>query len=160
MPRNIAPKDPFNLEPDPETFYLSATPRVRRLNHLLTKEAPGDHPGSRTPSRISDGLHLIGHVARGSSPQRTAVRPELPFGRSFQNPEGFDFGGSNTEASPYPSNRPLSRFGTVSDQTDWLALTGFLVELFAVGHFWTHAEKSHPLGSVSRENRSSPCQLG
>ena len=89
LPRNIAPKDRFNLEPDPETFYLSATPRVRRLNHLLTTEAPGDHPGSRTPSRISDGLHLIGHVARGSSPQRTAVRPELPFGRSFQNPEGF-----------------------------------------------------------------------
>lgn len=79
----------FNVEPDPKAFYLSATPRVRRLNHLLTKEAPGDHPGSRTPSRISDGLHLIGHVARRSSLQRTAVRPKLPFGRSFQNPGGF-----------------------------------------------------------------------
>lgn len=59
-----------------------------------------------------------------------------------------------------PSDRSLSRFGTVSDQTDWLALAGFLVELFAMGHFRTHAERSHPLGSVPHGIGSSPCQTG
>jgi hypothetical protein len=54
----------------------------------------------------------------------------------------------------------LSRFGTVSDRTDWLALTGFLVELFTMRHFWTQPEESHPLGSASCEVRSSPCQTG
>jgi hypothetical protein len=52
--------------------------------------------------------------------------------------------------------RQLLRFGAVSDRTDWLALTGFLVELFAVCHFRTHAEECHPLGSVSCENRKLP----
>lgn len=39
-------------------FYSSATPRVQLLKHLSTREAPGNHPGSYTPSRISDGLRL------------------------------------------------------------------------------------------------------
>lgn len=48
----------LSFEASKRTLYLSATPRVRRLNHLLTKQAPGNHPGSHTPSRISDGLRL------------------------------------------------------------------------------------------------------
>jgi hypothetical protein len=39
-------------------FYLSATPRVQRLKHLVTNQAPENHSGSYTPSQISDGLHL------------------------------------------------------------------------------------------------------
>lgn len=55
--------------------YLHAAPRVQPFNHLVISQAPGNHPGSCTPSRISDGLRLrttvrrgtvipIGHVAR------------------------------------------------------------------------------------------------
>jgi len=76
-----------------EDFYSSATPRVQLLKHLSTREAPGDHPGSYTPSRISDDLRLkaslsagpsVGHVARGSDPQLTSVCIELPFDHSFR----------------------------------------------------------------------------
>jgi len=57
---------------------------------------------------------------------------------------------------PCPSHVNLSRFGTVSDRTDWLALTGFLVELFVDGHFATIAEECHPLGSAPCEDQKLP----
>ena len=102
-----------------EDFYSSATPRVQLLKHLSTREAPGDHPGSYTPSRISDDLRLrcrptgsiaVGHVARGSDPQLTSVCIELPFDHSFRDFPGRGlsrFRGTELRSVPLPICRQL-----------------------------------------------------
>ena len=107
---------------------------MQLLNHLLTRlifettdagsfrvsddRHPGDHPGSYTPSRISDDLRLkaslsagpsVGHVARGSDPQSTSVCLELPFDHSFREPffGASRFRGTELRSVPLPIRRQL-----------------------------------------------------
>ena len=62
-------RDTFRFRPTRVGFYLSATPRVQRLKYLdNVVQAPENHSGRYTPSRISDDLYPRGHVARRCYP--------------------------------------------------------------------------------------------
>lgn len=47
----------------PARFYLRHTPRLGRLNHLPDTAGTEHHPGSPSPSSVSNTLHAAGHVA-------------------------------------------------------------------------------------------------
>ena len=111
--------------------YLGHTPRLRPLNHEADLSAfrrdlaPGDYPGSRSPSQVSAGLRLTGHVARRCYPPGLSPCEPISPGSPFMPPRGVgNFRGQNVEAPPYPSVRWRSRFGTVSSRTHLQALSG------------------------------------
>lgn len=117
-------------------------------------EAPGDHPGGRTPSPISCVLRTFGHVARGFSPRAASYVQESPPGvvtaRSLAR-----FRGAENTSSPLPLNDGVSRFGTVSECPHQQALRApFMVELFTVAFSRAIAEACHRSGRACHHARA------
>jgi len=165
----------------PVDSYLSAAPRLRPLNHLVVSQAPGNHPGSRSPSRISDGLRLqnnrshgcstVGHVAREcylpdlSSTAQAPARAQFPCPSQLNRPpwpgagKRARFQRDERRSTRLPTQKDSSQFGNVSDRTDWLALSGFVRLSYSQGAFFGRPPGVTAPGSVSREIGSSPRQM-
>lgn len=142
----------------------------------VTTRAPGYRPGSSSPSPVSVGCFVTGHVGTG-------IDRCPAFGRMCEAPASSkfplvaitsDFWRPKLEAPPYPSTQRLSRFGTVSCHTYKVSpFRPLTAELFAASFLKLDAERCHPPDPVrhrtgtpgtscvkrTRSRRSTPLAL-
>lgn len=74
------------------TLYLGHAPPLRLLKHLADTPSTGDQPGSHSGSCVSQALHSLGLVAKGTllpGPILLYVSP--PGEHTFRAPEGVRF---------------------------------------------------------------------
>jgi hypothetical protein len=121
----------------------------------------GNHPGSRSPSQVSDALSQTGHVARrcyppGQAPYVPGSRPSIVSAATAQR-AGSDFGGQNVETPPYPSVRGSSQFGTVSGPSHSQALPGLSwLSYSRPSHFSKVPDSGQRVGFACHQVEGSP----
>lgn len=124
---NDPPLPCSGVRPAHAGFYLEHTPPLRRLKHLTDQlfraSGTGHHPGGRRGSQVSDGRRVDSHVASRCDPADPCRMSALPQRHSFPS-STLGFRGAETESSPLPVGNGSSRFGAVSANTHWQALSG------------------------------------
>jgi hypothetical protein len=125
------------------------------------RQAPGDHPGRRSPSQVSRGLRPAGHVARGRYP--SGPSPYVPGPRpgivSARSPSRFR-GAEVRSASPTPRRRLFAVRHRLRPDSPASPCGPFMVELFAApGLAGGPRARSRP-GPACRQARSSPRRHG
>ena len=143
---------------------------LRPLSHPTAFESPAHHArapkcdfGNDWISQVRHGLCSTRHVGSGLPHGQITARPPLPRRRSFRPALGpVDFGGSNTEASPYPSMIGLFpvRHRPESDSLARAFAPRIMVELFAAGRLTPTPASVESRSCVSpRQELPTPARL-